>query len=166
MFSLFPSAFVIICYKCCIPAQLCNSHGCLGSTWVTSHPKGDDPCFTERGGGGKVLLQIQWPCSSLTMYFLMACWGHTRWLTLFLRNKNGQISLERACDSALTEQHQTAELCLILAVLTMLWLVSISWSKERCKAKRSKWNREKVLPLPVKSHPKQFIWDQKGHIAE
>lgn len=98
------------------PPNWCNSHGCLGSTWVTSHPKGDDPCFTERRN--KVPLRIQQPCSSLTMYFLVACWGHVCWLTLFLRNKNWQMSLERDHDSALTEQHQSAELCLLFQQLT------------------------------------------------
>lgn len=31
------------------PPNWCNSHGCLGSTSVTFHPKRDDPCFTKRG---------------------------------------------------------------------------------------------------------------------
>lgn len=35
------------------------------------------------------------------------------WLILFLCNKNWQISLEGAHDSALTVQPQTAELCLV-----------------------------------------------------
>lgn len=55
---------------------------------------------------------------------------------------------------------------LVLTVHTMFWLVSISWSKKRCKAKRSKCNREKVLPLAMRSHSKQIVWDQKGHIVE
>lgn len=114
--SLFPSAFVI-CYEQCIPAQLMQFPWMSWQYLSYIPPQGSWPLL-HWGWGGKVPLRIQWPCSSLTMYFLMACWGHMCWLTLFRRNKNWQNSLEGSYDSALTEQHQTAELCLLFQQFT------------------------------------------------
>lgn len=82
---------------------------------VTSYPKGGDPCFTERG-------KKSLPDSTAQFQFdhvlLVTCWALTHLLTQSLRNENWQTSLERAHDSALTEQHQPAEQCLFFWQLT------------------------------------------------
>lgn len=149
-----------------LPPNRCSSHGCAGSAWVTSCPEGADPCLAEQGEE-KSLCQ-----DSVTLF-------------LFDDGLSDGLLRSYALTYPLPAQWKLANLfgeslwlctfwaasdCwavpLVLTVHTALWLAPLGWSKERGKAKRSKWSRERVLPLPMKSHPKQFIWGQKGHVVE
>lgn len=146
------------------PPNWCNSHGRFGSTWVTSRPKGDDPCSTERGkkslSGFSNLVPV-WPCTF---------WQLAEVIRVDLPYsciiKIGKSLWREPMNCTYWAASDCWVVPLVSTVHTMFWLVSISWSKKRCKAKRSKCNREKVLPLAMKSHSKQIIWDQKGHIVE
>lgn len=105
-----------VCSLCCTHVQL------MQFPWMSwqylLHPTPREITLASLKGEKKIPPRIQQRSSSLTMYFLMTCWGLMRLLTQFLRNKNWQTSLERARDSALTEQHQTAEQCLLFWQLT------------------------------------------------
>lgn len=139
------------------PPNWCNSHGSLGSTCYIL-PQGRWPLLHWEGKEKSL------PDSTVQFQFdhvlLVTRWALTLLLTQSLRNENWQTSLERAHDSALTEQHQTAEQCLCFWQLTSCCdLFPCAGAKRGLRQRGPNGAGRSYHLLPWKSHPEQFVWD-------
>lgn len=142
-----------VCSLGCTPIQLMQ-FPCISWQYLL-HPIPREATLASLRGEKSHSSQILQHSSSLTVYFRMTRWGLSHWLTRFLRNKNWQTSLWRAHDSALTEQHQTAEQCLCFWQLTRCCdLFPYAGAKRDLRQRGTNGTGRSCLLLPRNSHPK------------